>query len=226
MNWRWARRKLAGSQTHRRTRRGQSGEERRSTSSRRVGSQMLPRTTLPASYRTRAHSRPFLTARIGGKSGRDAHGSPASVVHVPEGLALQRLSWPPALDVRERYAPLAMTTCTRELTAPSFGSPTVEQLGYMESLLHLPDKSLPEGPYETAAIARRVGDTILNIDRFLHGACDSAGLAHRILGHAVAIQGYLEDGWHRLAKRTATAESALPAYRGGFRKLIGGYCCR
>ena len=47
-----------------------------------------------------------------GKPGREAEGSLASVLYLPEGAPLQRLPWPEALPMRERYVPLAVTSFT------------------------------------------------------------------------------------------------------------------
>ena len=74
-----------------------------------------------------------------GKPGRDAEGSLASVLYIPEGAALQHMPWPETLRLRERYAPLAVTSFSRELTAPDFESPVIEQFGYTLNSLYPPD---------------------------------------------------------------------------------------
>ena len=67
-----------------------------------------------------------------GKQGREAEGSLATVLYVPQGAALQRMMWPETLRLRERYTPLAVTSFSRELTAPDFESPIIEQFGYSD----------------------------------------------------------------------------------------------
>ena len=71
-----------------------------------------------------------------GKPERESEGSLATVLYVPEGVALQRMLWPETLRLRERYTPLAMTSFSRELTAPGFESPFIKQFGYTEDLLY------------------------------------------------------------------------------------------
>jgi hypothetical protein len=93
-----------------------------------------------------------------GKLGRDAEGSLATVLYLSEGTPLQRLPWPEALPKRERYAPLAATSFSRELTAPESDGPFIERFGYSLQWLYWPDELLPEGSYEAAVIARRIGD--------------------------------------------------------------------
>jgi hypothetical protein len=141
-----------------------------------------------------------------------AEGSLANVLYVPKAVALQRTMWPEALDVRERYAPLAVTSFARELTAPDFESPVIEQFGYTPELLYLPDEWLPDGMSETAVTARRIGDIMLDIDRFLHDTYDSRGIVHRLLGYGDGIQGGVESNWHWLAKAINVSGSSTSAF--------------
>ena len=146
------------------------------------------------------------------KPGREAESSLATVLYVPEGAPLQRLLWPEALPTRERYAPLAVTSFARELTAPESDGPFIERLGYSPQWLYLPDELLPDGSYEEAVIARRTGDLMLDINKFLHDTYDSSGLVHRLLGYGDGIQGGIEYDWQRIAKAITESESALPAF--------------
>jgi uncharacterized protein DUF1963 len=146
------------------------------------------------------------------KPGREAEGSLATVLYVPEGALLQRQPWPEALPMRERYAPLAATSFSRELTAPESDGPFIERFGYSLQWLYLPDEWLPEGSYEPAMIARRIGDLMSDIGKFLHDTYDSSGWLHRLLGYGDGIQGGVEFGWQSLAKAIAEGESAQPAF--------------
>jgi hypothetical protein len=142
-----------------------------------------------------------------GKRGRDAEGSLAAVLHIPEGAALQRLQWPETLPMREHYAPHAVTSFVRELTAPDFESPIIEQFGYtLNSLYPSDDMS------EHAMTARRIEDVMLAIDTYLHETYDSRGLVHRLLGYGDGIQGGVESSWHWLARQTAATEPTSPAF--------------
>jgi len=142
-----------------------------------------------------------------GKPGRDAEGSLASVLHIPEGVALQRMLWPETLRLRERYTPLAVTSFSREMTAPDFESPIIEQFGYTLNSLYPPDDMS-----EHAMTARRIEDVMLAIDTYLHETYDSRGLVHRLLGHGDGIQGGVESMWPWLAKEIAASGSATPAF--------------
>jgi hypothetical protein len=146
------------------------------------------------------------------KPGREAEGSLATVLYTPEGVALQRLPWPEALPMRERYAPIAVTSFTRELTAPESDGPFIERLGYSLQWLYWPDDMLPEGSYEAAVIARRIGDVMSDIDTYLHDEYDSRGWVHRLLGYGDGIQGGVEFGWQSLAQQIAASESEPPAF--------------
>jgi Domain of unknown function (DUF1963) len=141
-----------------------------------------------------------------GKLGRDAEGSLATVLYFSEGVALQHLPWPEALPVRERYAPLTTTSYVRELTAPDFESPIIEQFGYTLKSLYPPDNMS-----EHAMTARRIEDVMLSIDTYLHETDDSRGLVHRLLGYGDGIQGDVESGWHWLANEINAQGSAPPA---------------
>src|SRR5262249_4296649 len=112
-----------------------------------------------------------------GKRGREAEGSLATIIYVPESAPLQRLPRPEALPMRERYAPLAVTSFNRALMVPESDGPFIEQFGYSLQWLYVPDELLPEGSYEAAVIARRIGDVMSGIDGFLHDTYDSRGLA-------------------------------------------------
>jgi hypothetical protein len=147
-----------------------------------------------------------------GKPGRDAEGSLAMVLHIPEGEPLQRMAWPEKLPMRERYTPLAVTSFARELTAPESDGPFIERFGYSLQWLYWPDELLPEGSYEAAVIARRIGDLMTDIDEFLHDTYDSRGLAHRLLGYGYGIQGGVEFGWHWQAKELVATVSELPTF--------------
>lgn len=142
-----------------------------------------------------------------GKRGREAEGSLATVLHIPEDVTLQRLTWPDVLDVRERYTPLAVTSFAREVTAPGFESPIIEQCGFTLNSLYPPDDTS-----EHAMTARRIEDVMLAIDRFLHDTYDSRGCVHRLLGYGDDIQGAVESGWHRLAQEITASEPILPAF--------------
>jgi Domain of unknown function (DUF1963) len=141
-----------------------------------------------------------------GKPGRDAEGSLASVLYAPEAVALQRMPWPEALPMRECYAPLAVTSLTRELTAPDFESPDIEQFGYTLNSLYPPDDMS-----ETAVTARRIEDLMLDIDTFLHESYDSRGLVHRLLGYGDGIQGGVESSWRWLATTINASGSSTSA---------------
>jgi hypothetical protein len=84
--------------------------------------------------------------------------------------------------MRKRYAPLAVTSFSRELTAPESDGPFIERFEYSLQWLYLPDELLPAASYEAAVIAKRIGDVTLGINRFLHDTYDSRGLVHRLLG--------------------------------------------
>jgi hypothetical protein len=142
-----------------------------------------------------------------GTQGREAEGSLATVLHIPEDVSLQRLTWPDVLDVRERYTPLAVTSFARELTVPGFDSPIIEQCGFTLDSLYPPGDTS-----EHAMTARRIEDVMLDIDRFLHDTYDSRGCAHRLLGYGDEIQGGLESSWHWLAKEITATEPILPAF--------------
>ena len=154
----------------------------------------------------------FLDYTNWAKPGRDAEGSLAKVLYVPEGKPLHRLVWPDVLDVRERYAPLVIASFSRELTAPESDGPFIERFGYSLQWLYWPDELLPEGSYEAAVIARRIGDLMLSIDTYLHDAYDSRGWVHRLLGYGDGIQGGVEFGWQSLAQQIAATESEPPAF--------------
>lgn len=124
--------------------------------------------------------------------------------------------------MRERYAPLAVTSFTREVTAPDFDGPFMEQFGYTQDFMYLPDEWLPVGTYETAEVVRRIGDLMVNIDGFLNDTYDSRGLAHRLLGHGDSIQGGVESDWQRAPQRPAG--HTLPGQESS--RVIGGCCCR
>src|SRR5262249_12831155 len=146
-------------------------------------------------------------------------GSLASVLYFPEEVTLQRLTWPDALDVRERYTPLAVTSFTRELTAPDFESPIIGQFGFTLNSLYPPDDLS-----EHAMTARRIEDVMLAIARFLHDTYDSRGWVHRLLGYADGIQGGVESSWHWLAKAITATEPVLPTFsavqKGDWRLLL------
>jgi hypothetical protein len=136
---------------------------------------------------------------------RRVEGPLATVLYVSEGAKLQRLSWPEALPMRERYASLAVTSFSLELTAPDFDSPVIEQFGFTLNSLYPPDDMS-----EHAMTARRIEDVMLNIDSFLHDEYDSRGLVHRLLGYGDGIQGGVESSWHWIAKHiTATGSAQL-----------------
>ena len=147
-----------------------------------------------------------------GNRGREAEGSLAAVLYAPEGVALQRLLWPEAIDTLEQYAPLTVNSFTCELTAPEFDGPFIERFGYSLQWLYLPDELLPDGSYEAAVIARRIGDLMRDINKFLHDTYDSRGLVHRLLGYGDGIQGGVEYDWQRIAKAIAASGSATPAF--------------
>ena len=111
--------------------------------------------------------------------------------------------------MRERYTPLAVTSLARELTAPDFASPIIEQLGFTLNSLYPPDDMS-----EHAMTARRIQDVMLAIDRFLHDTYDSRGCVHRLLGYGDDIQGGVESGWHWLAKAITATEPVVPAVSG------------
>jgi hypothetical protein len=152
----------------------------------------------------------FLDYTNWGKPERDAEGSLATVLYIPEGEPLQRMAWPEVLPMRERYSPLAVTSFSRELTAPDFASPIIEQFGFTLNSLYPPDDMS-----EHAMTARRIEDLMLDIDTFLHESYDSRGWVHRLLGYGDDIQGGVEGGWHWLAKEINTTEAALPAFSAG-----------
>jgi hypothetical protein len=141
------------------------------------------------------------------KRGREAEGSLATVLNIPEGEPLQRMVWPEKLPMRERYASLAVISFSRELTAPDFESPIIAQFGFSLNSLYPPDDMS-----EHAMIARRIEDVMLDIDTFLHESYDSRGWVHRLLGYGDDIQGGVEGGWHWLAKEVATAGSEPPTF--------------
>lgn len=143
-----------------------------------------------------------------GEPARAQEGPLATVLRIPRGAALQRLPWPEALDVRERYAPLAVTSFSRELTVPESDGPFIEQFGYSLQWLCLPDESLPEGSYEAAVTARRIGVLMLDIDRFLRETYDSKGWIHRLLGYGDGIQGGVEYDWQHVAAAASGPYSA------------------
>ena len=156
-----------------------------------------------------------------GKPGRDGQGSLAIVLYSRESEALQRLPWPEALPMRERYAPLLVVSFTRELTAPDFESPIIEQFGYTLNSLYPPDDMS-----EHALTARRINDVMLDIDTYLHETYDSRALEQlsgRLGRQSVAGVGkprrriLLGDGLnchpHRLPERLLGA-SADPAQDG------------
>jgi hypothetical protein len=142
-----------------------------------------------------------------GKPGRDGQGALAIVLYSRESAALQRLPWPEALPMRERYAPLLVASCTRELTAPDVESPIIEQFGYTLNSLYPPDDMSEHG-----LTARRINDVMLDIDTYLHETSDSRGLVHRLLGYSDGIQGDVESMWPWLAKEIAASGSATPAF--------------
>ena len=142
-----------------------------------------------------------------GKPGRDAEGSLASVLYIPEGAALQHMPWPETLRLRERYTPLAVTSFSRELTAPDFESPVIEQFGYTLNSLYPPDDMS-----EHAMTARRIEDVMLATDTYLHEIYDSRGLVYRLLGYGDGIQGGVESMWPWLAKEIVALAPAQPAF--------------
>jgi hypothetical protein len=109
--------------------------------------------------------------------------------------------------MRERYAPLLVASFTRELTAPDFESPIIEQFGYTLNSLYPPDDMS-----EHALTARRINDVMLDIDTYLHETYDSRALVHRLLGYGDGIQGGVESMWPWLAKEIAASGSATPAF--------------
>jgi uncharacterized protein YwqG len=141
------------------------------------------------------------------KPERQAEGSLAKVVYIPEGVTLQRLPWPEELEARERYTPLAVTSFPRELTAPDFESPVIGQFGYTLNSLYPPDDMS-----EHATTARRIEDLMLDMYRFLYETHSSRGWTHRLLGHADGIQGGVESSWHWIAKQITESGSAHPAF--------------
>jgi len=142
-----------------------------------------------------------------GKPERESEGSLATVLYVPEGVTLQRMMWPETLRLRERYAPLAVTSFTRELTVPDFEGPIVEKGGYTWDAIY-GDNAIPEAR-ETAEHIQ----AILNrINKYLRGAYGSHGSVHRLLGHADEIQFAIEYDWQGLAQTINMPEPVLPAF--------------
>lgn len=142
-----------------------------------------------------------------GELGREKEGPLATVLFFPEDAPLERQSWPETLPMRERYAPLAVTSFSRDVTAPDFQSPIIEQFGYTLNSLYPPhDMS------EHAVTARRIEDIILGIDAYLHEIQDSRGVVHRLLGYGDAIQGSVESRWLWLVRQIAATTSELPAF--------------
>src|SRR5262249_56800025 len=94
-----------------------------------------------------------------GKPRREAEAPLATVLYIPADAPLERQSWPESLPMRERYAPLAVTSFSREMTAPDFESPIIERFGYTLNSLYPPDDMS-----EHAVTARRIEDLVLGID--------------------------------------------------------------
>jgi hypothetical protein len=142
-----------------------------------------------------------------GKPGREEGGPLATVLYIPVDTPLERQSWPETLPMRERYAPLAVTSFSREVTAPDFESPIIERFGYTLNSLYPPDDMS-----EHAVTARRIEDVVLGIDTYLHEMQDSRGLVHRLLGYGDGIQGSVESSWHWLAGQITATKPELPAF--------------
>ena len=80
------------------------------------------------------------------------------------------MPWPETLETRERNAPLAVKTFARELTAPDFESPVIEQFGFTSNVVYPPDDMS-----ELAMTARRIEGLMQGIDTVLRDAHDSRG---------------------------------------------------
>jgi hypothetical protein len=151
-----------------------------------------------------------------GKPGRDAEGSLATVLYRPVGAVVQRLPWTDALDARERYAPLAVASSTRELSLPDFEGPFIERAGYAwESISGR--NAIPEA----RATAVRILALLSRITEYVRGASGLKGSVHRVLGHADELPFAIEYDWQGLAQTILCPDLCIQR-SARFSKLIGG----